>query len=93
MTLGNAGYLSIAEIVVYVPALIAAIYTTARHGFHRSSGWVFTVVLCVIRIIGAACQLCTYSNNSSGLLEAVLILDSIGISPLLFATLGVLSRL
>jgi hypothetical protein len=49
--------------------------------------------VCIVRIAGAICQLLTYSNSSTGLLEATLIIDAIGLSPLLLATLGMLSRL
>jgi hypothetical protein len=93
MALTAAGYVSIVELVVYFPALFAAAFITKRHGFHRASGWIYTVILCLVRIIGACCQLASYSNHSSGLITATLIIDSIGISPLLLATLGVLSRL
>src|ERR1700753_2608381 len=32
---------SIAEIIVYVPSLAIAIFLCVRHGFARSSGWMF----------------------------------------------------
>ncbi|KAL7902879.1 hypothetical protein HDV63DRAFT_412035 [Trichoderma sp. SZMC 28014] len=92
MTLSPAGYVSIAELIVYIPALIAALVVTSRHGLHRASGWIYTIILCGVRIGGAVCQLLTYHDSSTGLLKAVIIIDSIGISPLLLATLGVLSR-
>jgi hypothetical protein len=87
-----AGGVSIFELIIYFPALLVAFIVCRRHGFGRSSGWIFTLVLCVVRILGACCQLALYSNMSMGLLEAVLILDSIGVSPLLLATLGLLAR-
>ncbi|PNY28453.1 Uncharacterized protein TCAP_01620 [Tolypocladium capitatum] len=93
MALGDQGYVSIAELIVYVPALVLALIVCSRHGLHRASGWMYTVLLCVVRIVGAICQLVTYSDQSEGLLKATLIIDSIGISPLLLATLGMLSRL
>jgi len=80
------------ELIVYFPALIDAVIVCSRHGFGRSSGWVFTLILCLVRIVGACCQLATYHSETKGLFEAVVILDSIGISPLLLATLGLLSR-
>lgn len=93
MGLHSQDYVSIVELVIYIPALIAAIVVTARHGFHRASGWIYTIVLCTVRIAGAICQLLTHTDHSDGLLTATLIIDSIGISPLLLATLGILSRL
>jgi hypothetical protein len=88
---GRAG-VSVAELVIYSPALIVATIICARHGFDRSSGWIFALILCLVRIVGACCQLATYQSQSEGLLEATIILESIGISPLLLATLGLLSR-
>ncbi|KAI1121819.1 hypothetical protein F5Y10DRAFT_271696 [Nemania abortiva] len=92
MTISATGIVSIVELIVYIPALIAAIVVCSRHGIHRASGWIYTVILCMVKIAGAICQLLATSNQSSGLLTATIILDSIGISPLLFATLGVISR-
>ncbi|KAK7418735.1 hypothetical protein QQX98_003753 [Neonectria punicea] len=90
MAIGPRGYVSIAELVVYIPALVLAFIVCSRHGFNRTLGWVFTVVLCLVRIIGSICQLVTYSNHSTDLLQATIIIDSIGISPLLLSTLGML---
>ena len=93
MKFNARGGISILELFIYFPSLIFATYICIRHGFARSSGWIFTLILCLIRIIGACCQLATYHDDSSqGLLEASLILDFVGLSPLLLATLGLLSR-
>lgn len=83
---------SVLELVLYIPSLIVAAVVCKRHGFGRNSGWIFTLILCLVRIIGACCQLATLSSSSKGLIEAVLILESVGLSPLLLATLGLLSR-
>jgi hypothetical protein len=93
MHINTRGYVSIAELVVFIPSLVAAVIICSRHGFHRSSGWLYTLILCLVRITGACCQLTTYHDDSSGLLKATIILDSIAVSPLLLATLGLLSRL
>jgi hypothetical protein len=93
MHIDSRGVVSIVELTVYLPAIIASGIVCSRHGFTRSSGWIYTFILCSVRIVGAVCQLVTYSDHSSGLIKAVLIIDSIGISPLLLATLGMLSRL
>jgi hypothetical protein len=87
------GWVSVVELVFYIPFIIIAAIVCKRHGFHRSSGFLYTLILCLVRIIGAICQLATYHDSSKGLIEAALILDSIGISPLLLATLGLMSRL
>ncbi|KAK3173483.1 hypothetical protein OEA41_006812 [Lepraria neglecta] len=86
------GGISILELFLYFPSFLVAVYICYRHGFGRSSGWIFTLILCLIRIIGACCQLATYHSESQGLFETTIILDSVGVSPLLLATLGLLSR-
>ena len=93
MAFDSSGYVSVAELVFYTPGLLLAYLTCSRHGFSRASGWVYTFLLCIVRMAGAICQLVMYSNPSSGLIAATIILDGIGISPLLLATLGMLSRL
>lgn len=92
MALGSRGVLSVVELIFYLPCFFGAIYICSRHGFTRSSGWIYTLLLCLVRIVGAACYLVSLNNPSQNLLEATLILEFIGISPLLFATLGLLSR-
>jgi hypothetical protein len=92
MKFDSHGGVSIFELAVYFPASVFAVIVCSRHGFGRSAGWVYTLILCLVRIIGACCQLATYHSETKGLIEAVLILDSIGVSPLLLATLGLLSR-
>ncbi len=93
MKLDSAGAVAIVELIVFIPALIASIIVCARHGFARSSGWIYTIVLCVVRIGGAICQLVARNNPSHGVISAALIFDSIGLSPLLLSTLGLISRL
>jgi len=93
MAFSTQGVVSIIELVLYIPFLAAAFIVCSRHGFRRSSGWIYTLILCLVRIIGAACQLATYANHDTDLIKTALILDSVGLSPLLLATLGLLSRL
>jgi len=93
MHLDKHGYVSIVELVVFIPCLILGVVVCLRHGWKRTSGWIFVQILSVIRIAGAICQLLTYDKPTEGLIKATLILDSIGIAPLLLVVLGVLSRL
>jgi hypothetical protein len=81
------------ELAVYIPAVIVAVIICVRHGFNRSSGWIYTLILCIVRIAGTVCQFLSHQDHSNGLIEAKIIIDSIGLSPLLLATLGLLSRL
>jgi len=81
------------ELAFFIPTALLAILVCTRHGIKRSSGWIYTLLLCCVRIAGAICQFLSHSNHSSGLLQATIVIDSIGLSPLLLATLGMLSRL
>lgn len=93
MTLTYHNAVSIAEIVAYVPCLAVAIFLTIRHGFGRNSGWIFLIIFCLARIIGSAMQVATASDpRNIGLYTGSGILQNIGFSPLLLATLGLLSR-
>ena len=88
------GGVSIAEIAVYSPALVIAAYLAIRHGFGRSSGWLYLIIFALARIIGAAMQLATLASPSNiSLYTGYAILQNIGLSPLMLATLGLLSRL
>lgn len=93
MTFNVRGWISVVELIVFIPSAIASFIICRRHGFTRSSGWIYTLILCILRIVGSICQLITYTDDSTGLITAVVIIDSIGLSPLFFATLGMLSRL
>lgn len=84
--------IALLELIFYIPTIFLAIYVCFKHGFKRSSGWLYTVILCLIRIIGSVCQFITNKNPSTGLLQTIFILDSVGLSPLLLATLGILNR-
>ena len=90
--LTERGKLAIAELVFYIPALFLAIIVTIRHGFSKQSGWVYLVLLALIRIVGSILQLVVMNHASVGLVVAAVILSGIGLSPLLFAMLGLLQR-
>jgi hypothetical protein len=93
MGLSATNTVAVVQLVVYIPLLVLAIIVTSRHGWQKASGWIYTAILCLIRVIGSICQLVSIHDSSSGLIEATLILEFIGLSPLLFATLGLLWRL
>ncbi|KAM3496809.1 hypothetical protein MY10362_009820 [Beauveria mimosiformis] len=88
MELDSSGYVSILSLIIFIPTLIANLVVCARHGFNSPSTWFCILFLCVLRISGAICHLLSFSNFSIGLLVAIAVLNSIGLSPLLLATLG-----
>lgn len=92
MTWNIRNTIALIELIFYVPLLPLSVFTCYRHGFSRSSGWLYTLVLCLIRIIGGICQFVSIHDQSTGLLRTILILDSVGLAPLTLGTLGLLSR-
>ncbi|THV53576.1 hypothetical protein BGAL_0047g00290 [Botrytis galanthina] len=82
----------IGELVVYIPSFFLSVFLAFRHGFGRSAGWYFLIVFCLARIIGPCMSLAAISSPSVSLYTGALILQTIGLSPLLLSTLGLLSR-
>ena len=85
--------LAIAQIIFFVPVLIAAFVACLRHGFSRRFGWFSIGLLAAMRIAGSACEIAADTGTPSvGVLTASLILNSTGLSALLLAMLGILKR-
>ncbi|OCL03946.1 hypothetical protein AOQ84DRAFT_400357 [Glonium stellatum] len=86
--------LAIAQLVIYIPVLFASTIVVTRHGFHRQLGWIFLAILATIRIIGSGFEIAAVKNpHNSTDIEWAAILQSVGISPLLLASLGLLKRI
>lgn len=84
---------SIAILVLYVPALLIAIHLALRHGHGRSSCWIFLIVFTVVRLLSSAFQLASISRpTDTSLYIGYGILNSIGIFPLELSALGLLNR-
>jgi hypothetical protein len=85
---------SIGELVVYLPALAIAVFLAVRHGFGRSSGWLYLVIFSIVRIVGSCFQLATINDpTNTTLYTGEAILQTIGLSPLELCSLGLLSRI
>ncbi|KAI0334289.1 hypothetical protein GY45DRAFT_1318778 [Cubamyces sp. BRFM 1775] len=85
------GYIAIAEIVLYVPIFFIAIPIALRNGFTRKAGWIFLVLLSIIRIVGGVTHILSEQNPSNITLQIIFnIMESSGLSPLLVATVGFL---
>ena len=86
--------LDIAELAIFSPLLLLTLFVIYRHGIHRQSGWIYLSIFCLIRIIGGALGIAAARNPSNvSDLKWSAILGSIGISPLLLASLGLLKRM
>ena len=85
--------ISVAILVVYIPALFAAIAVAFRQGFTRSSGYVHLVIFCGLRIAGGVLEIISQKHPSNASdAEWAAIVSSIGLSPLLLASSGMLQR-
>ncbi|KAI8634957.1 hypothetical protein F5Y19DRAFT_411018 [Xylariaceae sp. FL1651] len=93
MALTEHNNISIAQIVLYLPALAVAIFLCVRHGFGRNAGWFFLIIFSIARILGAALQLATISDpRNESLYFGALTLQNIGLSPLILTQLALINR-
>lgn len=95
-TLGPIASLAVSEIVFFGLAFILSIFVVLRHGFSRQAGWIFLLLLCILRLIGGSATLYIRTHPfppSEDLVETASITSSIGLAPLLMAHAGILGRL
>jgi len=92
MGLDARGYVSVVELVVYVPLAFATGFLVFNTGHGRKAGWVYLMVLSIVRVIGGALHIATETdaNPPIALFIATGVLESAGLSPLMLATLGFL---
>ena len=86
--------LSIAEIAIYPPILLALIFVLIRHGISKQSGFIYLATFCIIRIVGAGFGIAAaiHPTNTTDQIWSGII-GSIGIFSILGATGGLLKRM
>ncbi|KAF7556931.1 hypothetical protein G7Z17_g1057 [Cylindrodendrum hubeiense] len=84
--------LAIWQLIYYVCAFGGSLWVSAHHGFMKSSGWIFLTIFSVIRIIGCSAQIATIRSDSTTPITIAVLTGFFGLSPLLLATLGIVSR-
>lgn len=85
--------IAIAEIGVYIPTFICTLIVVFRHGFKKQAGWIYLAVFCAIRMAGAGFKIASTNDPTNKTdIEWAAILQSVGLSPLLLASLGLLKR-
>ena len=91
MTLTTREVVAVAELVVYIPALFLALLVCIRNAFVRRMGFLYLIIFSAIRVAGAAVEILSQQNpfNKTDA-EWSGILSSIGLSPLLLASIGLL---
>ncbi|RHZ53566.1 uncharacterized protein CDV56_103643 [Aspergillus thermomutatus] len=75
--------LSAATCAIYAVLAIPVLYLLVRHGRYGLLGWLYLFFFCTLRIIGGALAVKDTSAAAS-------IISSVGLSPLLLATAGIL---
>ncbi|KAM5446161.1 hypothetical protein MaudCBS49596_006847 [Microsporum audouinii] len=83
---------AIFSLIIYLPCFFVAVYVALRHGFSKAAGWYFLVMLALVRIVGACLELATIANPTEGLYTGAAVCNSVGISPLILACVGLMQR-
>jgi hypothetical protein len=84
---------SVLELIVYIPIFLATLFIIFRHGFKRQLGWIYLTLFCLIRVVGAGFKIASVHNPTNVTdAEWGAILNSVGLSPLLLASMGLLKR-
>jgi hypothetical protein len=78
------------EIVVYAILLFPSNYSLFRHGKLGILGWLSLVSFCAVRLVAGAIQLSEHKSKSTSPSIAGLVVENIGLSPLILTALGVL---
>lgn len=85
--------IAIAELCVYIPIFILTVVVMIRHGFQRQLGWIYLAIFCIIRLAGAGFKIESVHHPTNKTdIEWSAILQSVGLSPLLMASMGLLKR-
>lgn len=93
MALSNRAILDVIELVYYIPAVVLSFLVAIKHGLGRQLGWIFLTILSLLRIISASTGI-AYEGDppNSTLGEVTVILNTVGLSPLLLVWLGLIKR-
>lgn len=92
MTLSGFEILAIIELILFTPGLFASIYVVYKHGHRKQLGWRFLVLICLFRLIGASTSLASVHHPSTGLTTTFDIMNSFGLSAVIYCALGLLAR-
>ena len=92
MAITSRDGISIFVLIAYLVAFFIAVWLSINHGIRRSAGWIYLVFLSILRIVGSSAQLTTISHPSKSLYTTIAICFSIGLSPLILLSLGLLAR-
>lgn len=91
--ISNKEAVGIFELVVYIPLFAVSAYLFSRHGFFKQLAWLFLTLFCAVRAASGGLTIAS-AKNPTNIYDAIwaAILGSVGLSPLLLATMGLLKR-
>lgn len=78
----------LAELVIYGILIIPTTYCLVRHGTQGLLGWIYIFAYCTIRLVASGLKY--KSDQDHELSTGALIVDNIGLSPLLLGAAGIL---
>ncbi|KAK4903322.1 hypothetical protein LTR27_000253 [Elasticomyces elasticus] len=89
------GDLAAVEVAFFGPAFLIGLFVVFRHGFSKQVGYIYIIVLSILRIVGASATLDMEVTNkySDSLLTTAAICSAVGTAPLLLAMMGFLERI
>ncbi len=85
--------LAIVELILFFPALLVSVFIVYKHGVGKRLGWRFLVMISLFRVIGAICAIVSVHDPSSGLTIAYDVMNSFGLSAIIYTALGLLNRI
>jgi prolipoprotein diacylglyceryltransferase len=80
--------IDVVELAVYAILTLPAIYCLIRHGPQGILGWLYLIIYCTIRLVAAGLKL--KGDLDHTISSGALIVDNIGLSPLLLGAAGIL---
>lgn len=82
------GAIEDAQLAVFATVLLPSLYILYKHGKRGFLGWLYVHLFCVIRVVGSAMLI--YFESKGEINETALIVSSLGLSPLLLSSVGLL---
>lgn len=81
-------HLALAQLVIYIILILPLFPILIRHGKVGILGWFYCTAFCTLRLVGNGMQVSASKHGTTN--STALIISSIGLSPLLLATSGIL---
>lgn len=85
--------IAVLQLIAFIPCLLFATVLCFKQGLRAvSSCWRFLLILGLLRVISAVCQLLLMTHSDNAIVVTKLTCDLLGIAPLTLAAVGLLRR-